>query len=277
MVIMDLKISWRITTIVVLSIMILGAAGLLSKWHFNQSLKQKSNTDTTTPAQTLEGKSSFELGEYYFNTANNPDGVYDRELARKHYSESIRKDPKGNELHLYQLGRIEFIEGNFLSALYKFDKQIEYFGDTVHNVYYMIGLTNGFLARRIEDAAAWQRGAEGFQKFLEYEPDSPWARTDLAWIYFAQGKYEAMIPVLETVLDQNPNHAWLLNMYGLALLNTDRKDEAREQFLVAKDAAAELTVPDWGRAYPGNDPKRWPEGLSEFLAIIDKNITLTKN
>ena len=140
----------------------------------------------------------------------------------------------------------------------------------------MIGLTNGHLAWQTGDSEDWQRGAEGFKKFLEYKPDSPWARIDLSWIYFSQGKYEEMIPVLEEALDENPNHAWLSNMYGLALLNTGRRSEAREQFLVAKDAVAKLTVEDWGRAYPGNDPKRWPEGLAEFQVVVDKNLALTE-
>ena len=274
---LDLKSSWRLSVIIVLAIMILAAGGLLSQHYFNQSLKPEENIVVPREGQPPEGLSSFELGEYYFNVANNTDGVYNRKLARKHYSDSIREDLKGNNLHLYQLGRIDFIEGNFLAALHKFDKQIEYFGDEIPNVYYMIGLTNGYLARRNKSSEAWQRGAEGFKKFLEYMPDSPWARTDLAWIYFAEGKYEEMIPVLEEGLKYEPNHAWLLNMYGLALFNTDRKAEAREQFLAAEAAAAKLTIKDWGRAYPGNDPKRWPEGLAEFRAVIEKNIALTED
>jgi len=83
----------------------------------------------------------FSLGQYYFNVANDPHGTYDLQKAREEYMAALAEDPAGNTLTWYQLGRIDFLEGHFVSAIYKFNKQIEYFGDSIPSVYYMLGLT----------------------------------------------------------------------------------------------------------------------------------------
>lgn len=202
---------------------------------------------------------------------------YSLPCARYAYSRAISLDPKGDTLAWYQLGRIDFLEGNFGAALNKFRKQIEYFGDEIPNVYYMIGLTNGYAARESNSEQSWKAAEAGFTRFLEFFPESPWGRTDLAWIYFAQGKYEAMKPILEKGLEYEPNHAWLLNMYGLALLNTGERARAHEYFSRAYEEAAKLTPEDWGRAYPGNDPNSWPTALGEMRNAIAQNITLSQN
>ncbi|OGG41484.1 hypothetical protein A2837_03175 [Candidatus Kaiserbacteria bacterium RIFCSPHIGHO2_01_FULL_46_22] len=216
---------------------------------------------------------AFLQGEYYFNSFNVQNGEYDLKLARQYYTKAI-EEGSDNPLVWYQLGRIDFLEGNYSAALYKFDKQINLHGDIKPNVYYMRGLTYGYKARKSGGAEDWQKAEENFLKFLEYEPESPWTRTDLSWVYFSQGKFTEMIPLLEEGLAFAPYNPWLLNMYGLALMNTGRKDEAREQFLQAREYAGYLTVEDWGRTYPGNDPAAWSQGLEEFQSLIEKNLEL---
>lgn len=223
-----------------------------------------------------ETNDPYELGEYYFNQQEGK-GSYDLTKARHYYTEALRKDPMGYPRAWYQLGRIDFIEGKFSSAIYKFEKQIEYFGDEVPNVYYMLGLTYGYLARETGEEVDWQKAEAFFQRFIGFTQASPWPRVDLAWVYFSQGKYAEMLPVLEEGLVYEPNHAWLLNTYGLALLNIDERERAHEQFLKARDAADALTVEDWGRAYTGNDPKSWEGGLAEFRAVIEYNIEMSES
>jgi len=138
----------------------------------------------------------------------------------------------------------------------------------------MKGLTYGYKARQTGDPNDWRQAELGFINFLPYAPGSPWTRTDLAWVYFSQGKYEEMKPVLEAGLEVLPNSPWLLNMYGLALLNTGDRDGALENFQKAQNQAAELTEEDWGRSYPGNHPELWGDGLAEFRHIIQKNINI---
>lgn len=224
---------------------------------------------------TVAPTDPFLRGEYYFNHDADAKGPYDLEKAREAYMEALEMDPKGNARTWYQLGRIDFIEGKFISALYKFEKQIEYFNDQIPNVYYMIGLTYGFKAGVTGSEEDWEAAAEGFKTYLTYEPESPWARTDLSWVYFSQGDYARMLPVLEDGLVMYPDHPWLLNMYGLALFNTGERARAHEIFVHAAQEAEKLTTSDWGRAYPGNNPNEWEAGLRSFEEAIQKNSALT--
>ncbi len=241
---------------------------------FHVYFSQPSATGELPP--DIAGKSNFEIGQYYFNHDDDPAGPYDIAKAQYYYEKEIALDPKGNNLVWYQSGRIDFINGDFETALKKFDTQIEYFGDSVHNVYYMIGLTYGYKARVSGLAEDWKAGEDAFMKFIDFSPQAPWSRVDLAWIYFSQGKYEEMVPVLEQGLAYRPDNPWLLNMYGLALLNTGEKELAKEQFYKARTQAELLTTEEWGRAYPGNNPSAWAQGLSEFKYIIERNIELVE-
>lgn len=228
----------------------------------------------TEIAEVTTAEEAFLLGESYFGG----DRPYSLACAKIAYGKAATLDVD-NELHLllYQQGRINFLEGQFESALNKFDKQIELFADRVPPVYYMIGLTNGFLARKTGDEAAWEAAEEGFLFYIPYEPEAPWPRVDLAWVYFSQGKFEKMLPILEQGLEYEPENPWLLNMYGLALMNTDQLEEAKIAFANAKVYYTQLTPEDWGRTYPGNNPLSWDQGLGEFGDALDKNIKLVED
>ena len=231
-------------------------------------------TDTEIAEMTVE--ELFQQGEYYFNHDDDPAGPYDIELARAYYEAAIKKDPQAIAAIWYQLGRIDFIEGKFDAALYKFGRVEEYFPDSNINPNYMVGLVYGYRARQTQSSADWKAAEAAFIEYIEYEPYAPWPRVDLAWIYFAEGKFEEMKPVLAQGLVYDPNNAWLHNMYGLAMLNTGETEVAREHFGFAKTLAGSLTAEDWGQSYPGNNPTDWAQGLREFQAAIDKNIALTE-
>jgi tetratricopeptide (TPR) repeat protein len=218
----------------------------------------------------------FMLAQYYFNHDDDPSGPYDLKKARYHYERVITINPLAHEQVWYQLGRIDFLEGDYAAALHKFSKQREYFGDKVPNVYYMIGLTHGYQASETGSLEDWLAAEEAFITYLSLDPGSPWARTDLSWVYFAQGKYRDMLPVLMIGLENDSLHPWLLNMYGLALHNLGQKEEANTYFTQASVEIEKLTVNDWGRAYPGNNPRHWSLGLSEFASIVEANKQLTR-
>jgi tetratricopeptide (TPR) repeat protein len=219
---------------------------------------------------------NFELGQYYFNADDNPNGPYDLEKAQRYFTVALSEDPRGNSLLWYQLGRIDFLNGRFVSAIYKFNKQIEYFGDSAPNVHYMLGLAYAYQAQISDDESDWQHAEDSFKTYLTLDPQSPWAHVDLSWVYFSEGKYEEMLPVLEEGLAKEPDQPWLLNMYGLALFNTGDAEGARDSLTRAKAAADKLTVGAWGSAYPGNDPKNWKEGLDSFREAIEKNLALAE-
>lgn len=212
------------------------------------------------------------LGDAYFGG----DRGYDLQCARAAYVRALSIDSRGDAQAWHQLGRIDFLEGKFDDAIDRFNKQIEYFGDTLPNVHYMLGLTYGYRARRDANDADWQLSETSFKKYLELDPGSPWARTDLAWTLFSLGRYEEMKPIVEEGLKNNPRHPWLLNMYGLSLLNTNDRLKAHSYFVDALDALATYTAEDWGRAYPGNDPRSWNTGLEEMRSAIEHNVDISE-
>lgn len=220
--------------------------------------------------------SDFELGQHYFNVGDKVDGEYDLKKAANYYEKAVSASSTANLLAWYQLGRIEFIQGHFDEAIEKFNAQTTYFGDELPNVYYMLGLTYGYKAQQTNDQSDWQKSEAAFKKFLEYSPDSPWAIVDLSWVYFSQGKITEMKPLLEHGLISHPNHPWLHNMYGLALLNSGEGEQAKVQFQTALTNAESLTEEEWGRAYSGNSPADWGKGLDSFIAAIKKNLALTE-
>jgi tetratricopeptide (TPR) repeat protein len=194
--------------------------------------------------------------------------------ARAAYSEAITVSSTGNLYAWYQLGRIDFLEGAFDAAIYKFEKQIEYFGDAVPNVHYMLGLTYAYKARQSHQENQWQKAEEEFSTYITIDPQSPWGRVDLSWVYFSQGKYGEMIPVLEEGLTYAPEHPWLHNMYGLAKMNTGDNESAKKHFEHSLEGARKLKAQEWGKAYPGNDPASWDEGLQTFIEALEKNFAL---
>ena len=206
------------------------------------------------------GFDDFTLGQYYFNHGDQADGTYDRVKAQHYYEQAIATDPAQHVLLWHQLGRIHFLEGRFPEAIAAFEEQIAHHGDALPNVHYMLALTYGYQARDTDEQLAWQKAEEHFLTYLTYDQLSPWARVDLAWIYFAQGKYEEMRELLEIGLTYRADNPWLLNMYGLALLNTGEPAKAEQYFTWALREAETLTVEEWGRSYPGNDPAIWGRG-----------------
>ncbi len=230
---------------------------------------------TSNLPASLQGKTDFDIAQFYFNSDDIRGGVYDIIKAQEYYEKVIAENPKENNLVWYQSGRIDFINGDFDLALDKFATQLAYHGDEIPNVYYMIGLTYGYRARQTNSPEDWKHAEDNFKKSVELLHQAPWPYVDLAWVYFSEGKYNEMKLLLEIGMNYGSNNPWLLNMYGLALLNTGDKTMAREYFLFAQELAQEVTVEQWGRSYPGNNPDSWEQGLFEFETMIAKNIELT--
>ncbi|MBI2639450.1 MAG: tetratricopeptide repeat protein [Candidatus Sungbacteria bacterium] len=207
---------------------------------------------------------SVELGNYYFNSYR--DGVYDLERAEKYFERALAIDPNV-ENAWYQLARIDFLRGEFTSARGKINKQLELHGDSIMASYYARGLINGY-------SGHFKEAEKDFLKFLSWKKESWAAHNDLAWVYFSQGEYKKAEEVAREGLAFNGNNVWLLNSLGVSLLNLGKKAEAREIFLRAREAAALLTDVDWGRAYPGNDPRSAAPGLAGMKKAIDANLKL---
>ena len=115
-----------------------------------------------------------------------------------------------------------------------------------------------------------------FLKFLEYMPDSQWARVDLSWIYFSLRDFPSMIAILQPVYDEQQDNPWVLNMYGLALLNTGQTAEAVEHLTRANELVGGVTAQEWGDVYPGNSPADWEVGVAEFRSAVGLNLELAQ-
>jgi tetratricopeptide (TPR) repeat protein len=222
----------------------------------------------------------FALGEYYFNQPPYNFGVYDLEKAKYHYSQAIADAIATAEpiplYAWYNLARVDFVQAKNDQTIFKLEQQLAVHGDAVPQTYYMLGLTYGYQALKTDSDSDWQAAETAFLKFMEYAPNSPWPRVDLAWVYFGQGKFAEMLPLLEEGIAINDNHAWLLNTYGLALLNTGDKSGAREAFIQAQKAYRDLSVEDWQNAYIENDPSYWNRNFELFGATIAYNLSLVE-
>lgn len=265
---------WGIAALLFLAGVAVVGAGITYVTSATVSISTETVAAAPAPEEVSDVLELLRLGQYYFNHDEDPEGPYDLVRARSYYEEIIIRDPEYNVLPWYQLGRISFLEGKFSSALYLFNKQIELFGDEIPNVYYMLGLTYGYRAKVLGYEEDWEPAADAFRTYITYDETAPWARVDLAWVYFSEGKFEEMKAPLEEGLLHHPDNPWLLNMYGLALMNTGDRDAAHAQFLRAEEVAATLSVADWGHSYPGNDPASWETGLLSFQEVIKKNRTL---
>jgi tetratricopeptide (TPR) repeat protein len=206
------------------------------------------------------------IGNYYFNEFDN--GAHDLDKAEEYFIKALEIDPQ-SPVSWFQLARIDFLRGNFQSALYKINKQIELHGDEMKNAYYIRGLIHGFDGQL-------GKAEQDFLKFLSFEAESRgWAvHNDLAWIYFRQGNYERAEHFANQGLLYNPGNAWLLIMRGVSLLNLGEKQEAKKVLEEALAAVEQLTEEDWQGAYPGNDPRVASQGLREMREVVEFNLGL---
>lgn len=205
-------------------------------------------------------ESLFQRGNYYFS--NNE---YDLNKAQNRYEWALKIYPQAQGPH-YQMARIYFLKNDFDGALKEINLEIEKFPDFKRS-YYVRGLINGY-------AKHFPQAISDFEEFLEWDAGSWAAHNDLAWIYFQTGDYRNAEKVSRAGLEQNPDNPWLLNSLGTALLNLDRKSEAKEALESALKQTEKLTPADWQKAYPGNNPVITKEALRKMIDSIEFNLKL---
>lgn len=202
----------------------------------------------------------FAMGNYYFEGKK-----YNLTLAKQKFLRVIELDERFPGAH-YQLSRVYFIENHLPDALNEINKELAYTPD-VKRSYYIRGLVYGYMGM-LDNAA------QDFETFLRWKPESWAGHNDLAWIYFRMGEYEKALAVSETGLRFNPDNVWLLNSQGVSLMNLGRKTEAKEAFENALAQAEKMGPLAWGRAYPGNNPALYGEGIRAMQQSIQKNLEL---
>lgn len=211
-------------------------------------------------------KSGLEKGNIFFGGHSS---LYNIRLAQFFYENQLDKDIEKNktsEQYLnYQLGRVHFIKGDLYKSL-EYLKAEEVLHPNNKRVHYMQGLTYGYL--HLEELAI-----EEFAKFIEWKPESWAARNDKAWLEFRLGKIDDALKTIEPVVHLTDN-AWVQNTYGTLLMNKKRYVEAKQAYNYAKIAADTLTEKEWGKVYPGNDPRVYAAGLKGTRLSIDNNLKL---
>lgn len=213
---------------------------------------------------TQNAHSSLMCGNYYFGIYNI--SRYDINRAEYYFAKAIEIDETTPDAW-HQYARIAFLRGDFTLALYRINKQIEIHGDSFMASYYIRGLIYGY-------AKNYVMAEKDFLKFLEWSPNNWAANNDLAWVYFAQGKFKKAEERSVLSLKRDPFNPWLLMMHAMSSYNLGDVETAKKELQLAKLASEGLTEDRWIHAYPGNDPKIAKEGLAEFRKAIDRNIEL---
>lgn len=165
----------------------------------------------------------------------------------------------------YQLSRTHFIQGNLTTALDEAHKELVAYPENLRT-HYILGLTYGYMNQE-------EKAIEHFGKFIEWRPESWPARNDRAWLQFRIGDIDGALTTIEPVATIQ-NNAWVQNTYGVLLMNKKKYREAREAFLYAQQVVATMTEEDWGKAYPGNDPRIYGTGLNAMRTSIENNLKL---
>lgn len=205
------------------------------------------------------------LGNYYFNG-----GAYNLPAAIRWYQATIAISPKIYFTH-YQLGRIYFVQGKFQDALDELNTTIELRPD-FGKAYYMRGLTRSYHGNL--DGAE-----EDFKHMISLGNlgETGWAAyNDLSFVQFRKGSFMDMVATAETGLREYSDNPWLLNSYGLALLNTDKNREAKYSLIKALDEARGLTTEQVQKAYPGNDPATANDRKTKIITAIEYNLSLAE-
>jgi tetratricopeptide (TPR) repeat protein len=194
---------------------------------------------------------------------------YNLSVADGFYQAALVVDSQVNDAW-HQRARIAFLRGDFGIALKRINTQIALHGDSFMASYYIRGLIYGY-------AHNYPAAEKDFSHFLTWSPHNWAANNDLAWIYFAQGKFKAAAIQSQVGLDVVPGNAWLLVTHGMALYNLGDTTGAQRDLEQAKRSASVLTDDSWTYAYPGNDPAIAIAGLAAFKKTIDKDLELVHN
>lgn len=207
----------------------------------------------------------MEIGNFYFGGRE-----YDLSLAERAYRKAARTDPKILWGH-YQLARIHFLKGGFDKALEEINKELAANPENLRSLY-VRGLIYGFSGKLTE-------AENDFRRFIEWATKEWAGYNDLGWILSKQGKHQEALAVIEGAFreiadaEENP---WLWNSRGVMELNLGMHVRASVSFEHARELAEGLTIADWMRSYPGNNPLQAEDGLQKFRNAIKENIKRTE-
>lgn len=254
------------TNIIISTFGIVGFAILFLGNYLAPRIWQKyRNPELTLLVDRTNAKLAQDIGNYYFGAP-----AYDLERAKAGFEKAIKIE-RGILWGHYQLARIYFVEKKFVGALEEINLELKYNPGNFRSLY-VRGLIYGYTSQ-------FSEAENDFKHFTLWVPKEWAGYNDLAWILGREGKYKEAEKVLKEALrvvpeaDKNP---WLLNSLGVMELNLGERASAKKNFLEAKKRAEKLTIQEWVRAYPGNNPEELVEALRAFRSAIDENLDKTR-
>ncbi len=211
-------------------------------------------------ARPLLAEYALTQANYYFNG-----GTYNLSVASKWYktADFFGFDPSFAH---YQLARIYFVENKLVEAKKEIDIALVKNPDN-QRAFYIRGLIDGF-------AKNYGEAISDFEKFTAWSPKEWAGWNDLAWVSYEAGDYTKAKEAAFEGLKIDAVNPWLLNNLGLAYLGLGEKKRAQEIFIKTQEKADLLTIEDWQKAYPGNNPNSAEWSLAKFRANVKYNTTL---
>lgn len=206
----------------------------------------------------------FKIGDIFFGGVPK---LYNINLAQYFfYKASHPLIGKAAPYSNHQLSRTYFIKGKLEDSLITARKELELYPKHTET-YYIIGLTLGYLNREEEAILA-------FSKYIEHHPNTWAARNDKAWLQFRIGDIDGALETIEPVAKSYRYTPWIQNTYCALLIAKKRYQEALSPCTNAMLVTEKMDENDWGRAYPGNDPRVYATGLTAMKTSIRQNLEL---
>jgi len=206
-------------------------------------------------------------GKYFFNRGNSyySGGKHNLEKAEKFFKYSLSIGSDHSYAH-YQLARIYLVRNDLEKAKAEIDQELKYHPENKRS-FYVRGLIDGYLKNYAE-------AQDDFKKFIDYAPNEWAGYMDLSWVYLSDGKFQEAADASGKGLEKYPENVWLLSNYGLAEYKLKNFEEAKKFLERGKELAKNLTVEDWKKAYPGNDPAGAERGVDDIKGAISYNLAL---
>lgn len=205
---------------------------------------------------------AYEIGAYHFD-ARNPT-AYDIAFAERLFNRALEHDPKYPFAH-HQLARIEFLKGDFASALWHINREIEFSASPSPSSYYVRGLIEGF-------AGDYESAIKDYKYVIENTPPNWAGINDYAWVLLKAGHYEEARAITDEGLKLFVNNPWLLNSNAIARYELGDYEGALSQLQIAQPLVETISKEMWLKAYPGNDPQVASMGLKTFKDSVEENI-----
>lgn len=205
---------------------------------------------------------AYTYGSKHFDASHGDQ--YDIDRAEYFFKKAEESDPTYPYLQ-HQLARIAFLRGDFVAAISHINKEIERYGDTHANSYYVRGLIKGF-------AGDYTGAVLDYETYLKTDPTNWAAINDYAWVLLKADRPRDALISLDWGLIYWPENAWLHNSRATALFELGRLEEAQIAGVAAMQSALRVTEEDWLQAYPGNDPLIAKTGVDAFRSAILENM-----